>query len=397
MKLDDETFLTAYIDGTLPAGQRESVESALAADPRLAEELRGLVSVRDIVAGLPRPAAPADLSGPVLERIGNCRPGSSPFAKILRMPVPEWTGSISIALASAAALLVAGTLAIVWNSSDMGAVGPGITVIPPRPKVEAIDPGTNPNSPSPKTYEVAGGAGPSRNETLEAAKAHEVQRWLDRPELHKVFVVTDVLGRQSAPQVGSILEKMPRRNAEFGKITVAQGIVLDPQKPGKATVYVVLMDDNELNLLRQKLNDTFRDGVKEDTPNSSVVTQLADIGQVSIVPGTPVADLVDNRLTEPSRAIRSEDIKDLAESKTVREEGIDPLVDPGKVFDPGVLGSNKGPTPEQLRSGPHPGVAPPAEPAQSKLETQVAEAKATPPARREPPPHVVLVWVTSPA
>ena len=42
MTLDDDSILSAYLDGQLGPEQQQAVESALFADPQLAKELRGL-------------------------------------------------------------------------------------------------------------------------------------------------------------------------------------------------------------------------------------------------------------------------------------------------------------------------------------------------------------------
>ena len=55
MTLKDESLLTAYLDGALEPDERSLVESALLLDPELAERLRGLAAVHELVAGLPRP------------------------------------------------------------------------------------------------------------------------------------------------------------------------------------------------------------------------------------------------------------------------------------------------------------------------------------------------------
>src|SRR5947209_14843149 len=68
MTLDDESILSAYLDGELGPEQQQAVESAAIADPRLAEELRGLAALRDLVAGLPR-RAPADMTARVMRRV----------------------------------------------------------------------------------------------------------------------------------------------------------------------------------------------------------------------------------------------------------------------------------------------------------------------------------------
>ncbi len=68
MTLDDESILSAYLDGQLGPEEQQAVESALFADPRLAEELRGLATLRDLLAGLPR-EAPADVTCRVMRRV----------------------------------------------------------------------------------------------------------------------------------------------------------------------------------------------------------------------------------------------------------------------------------------------------------------------------------------
>ncbi len=56
MNLDDESLLSAYLDGELDAEGRSAVEAALLSDAGLSDRLRELSAVRDLIAGLPRPA-----------------------------------------------------------------------------------------------------------------------------------------------------------------------------------------------------------------------------------------------------------------------------------------------------------------------------------------------------
>lgn len=69
MNLEDETLLSAYLDDELDAPRRIEVEAALRSNPRLNQTLRDLSATRDLVAGLRRPAAPADLSAEILSRL----------------------------------------------------------------------------------------------------------------------------------------------------------------------------------------------------------------------------------------------------------------------------------------------------------------------------------------
>ena len=78
MTIDDDSLLSAYMDGQLGPDQQLVVESALVSDPQLGEELRSLTAVRDLLAGLPRPAA-VDVTARVRARI----PGKSRLQRIL--------------------------------------------------------------------------------------------------------------------------------------------------------------------------------------------------------------------------------------------------------------------------------------------------------------------------
>src|SRR5438270_391802 len=68
MTLDDDSLLSAYLDGQLSPDQQQLVESASVSDPHVAETLRNLTLVRDLLAGLSREAA-VDVTAPVLARI----------------------------------------------------------------------------------------------------------------------------------------------------------------------------------------------------------------------------------------------------------------------------------------------------------------------------------------
>ena len=72
MNLDDESLLSAYMDGQLDPDQLQAVESALLSNPQLSEQLRTLTNLRDLVGGLSRDAS-VDVSFAVLERIRSPR------------------------------------------------------------------------------------------------------------------------------------------------------------------------------------------------------------------------------------------------------------------------------------------------------------------------------------
>ncbi len=404
MNLDQETFLTAYLDDELPSDARERVASALATDPRLAEELRALGAVRALVAGLPRSTPTIDISAAVLLEIGKQPTGWVRSGILARLPVasPAWR---IVGLAASAAGVVA-LLTLGFGRPAPRLVRPSIVHHLPK-----SPPPNEPNTP-PRVVVAAptlpdGDLRPSPEERRHHEEARKVHRMLDDPSLQKVFVVADVLSGDADRRVGAILESSPRKHAEFGRITIAQGIVVDPEHPGQATVYAVVMDDRELGELRVKLADAFPANVQEGTTRPDVVTRLAEIGQVALLPGKPVSDLLEDRVNERQRARRERETPPVMKSDVgllAAGNDSDPLRDPNRitVVTTDEANDDAPPSPERMASGPHPIVmreraeaakrsqSPPASPVPTSTPRESAK-----PAR--PRSQVVLVWVPSPA
>ncbi len=79
MNRDEDTILSAYLDGELDADLQQRFESALASDARLADELRSLALLRGLVSSLPRENS-VDVSRQVMERVHAARPARPRFA-----------------------------------------------------------------------------------------------------------------------------------------------------------------------------------------------------------------------------------------------------------------------------------------------------------------------------
>jgi hypothetical protein len=103
MSSDDDTILSAYMDGQLDAAHQQRVEAALVASPRLSENLRALSAVRDLVAGLPREAG-VDVSPEVMRRIRSLgrspsRLGQSRSGAVWARRLAVGAGSVAVAAA----------------------------------------------------------------------------------------------------------------------------------------------------------------------------------------------------------------------------------------------------------------------------------------------------------
>jgi hypothetical protein len=113
---------------------------------------------------------------------------------------------------------------------------------------------------------------------------------LDDPSLRHVFLVTDVIGDPAWEQLSTVLKQSTRH--DYYRITVSQGIVIDPEHPGEASVFALVLEDRQLDAFRKRLKKAFENQVEERTVEPSVVAQLADIGQVASIPPDPVGDLM---------------------------------------------------------------------------------------------------------
>jgi hypothetical protein len=382
MNVNDETFLTAYLDGELTPQTRDGVASSLAVDAHLREDLRSLTAVRDLVASLSRPSG-LDVSMLVLDQIGR----RSSFAD-------RWSTRAVALGATAAALVALVSVGLVRTSTPRHGLVTQAVVRPPAPRTGPG--GIIEAAPVEVTAELP--ANPWAEPQAREARpdSERIRRMLENPGLHRVFVVADVIGGDADRQVGEFIDRTPRRHASYGRITVTQAITIDPEHPGRATVYAVLMDDLEVAELRAQLNRTFA-GVKESEPRHELMTQLADVGQVAVLPGTPVALLKDASVASSERAIRS---NPAAAPHTTRslsrpsDYDPDPLHDPGRYLVPEVVASDAaGPTIEQMRSGPHPSVNQLAKDApRVAVETPEPRPPASEPVKR-PRLNVVLVCV----
>src|SRR5271157_336742 len=297
MSTDDESLLGAYLDGELDPAQRRAVEAALATDSQLAEKARGFSSVRDLVANLSRPASP-DVSAEVMRRGRQASLQRRPWT--LERRARRWAAAGVAGSAAAIALLA--LLPLHPHGPSEAPLSPGPAQHNPpsgenssRPELSA-DMQANASHLSSLPENVFGPANtPSAISTARAEQATEtddqerVRELLDDPHLRRVFLVADQIGQPAEQQVASVVERTSHR--DYFKITVSQGVVIDPRHPGKATVFAVVLDENELGPFRDRLKKAFSDRLQEDDVNPAVAMQLAEIGRVVSFPAHPIGDL----------------------------------------------------------------------------------------------------------
>jgi anti-sigma factor RsiW len=319
MNNDDESFLSAYIDGELDSHQRHRVESALVANPDLAERSREVAMVRDLVASLPHDGS-VDVSARVLERIAERRRGRGLFPTL-----EGWRrGSRRILplaglAASAASLMVAASLAILMQArqidraAEMAAANNGAETIVwskatvGRPRAEAVTNSGAPaavssSSPTERSgVPEAGSREASSHGPIIASAAVEAQNprpsrdaealrtFLDHPNLKRFFWVRNGPRNDSEEIVASIIERTT--HFDYFTITVAQGIVIDPRRPEEARVLAFVIDPNQLERFNDQLNESLPGLVEQDAVDPAIATQLADIDRVRSSPPASLGEL----------------------------------------------------------------------------------------------------------
>ena len=210
-----------------------------------------------------------------------------------------------------------------------------------------------------------------------------VREYLDNPQLRRIFLVSEREDGSAEQRVASVVEQTTRFN--FYRITVSQGIVIDPRHPDRATVFALVVGPRELDDLRDRLRTAMDDRVEESPVEPGVVTHLADIGHVEACPPLPAAEM---EIPNDALALRA---SEAAEAPAA--EAPPPPVETKEGPPPGRLPSRSGagPTPISARASGTPAAA-------ARHGEAVAAAPSAPagppPTREAEPTFVVLIWVT---
>jgi anti-sigma factor RsiW len=319
MSSGDDMFLSAYMDGELDSDQQHGVESALVASHELAENLRALTTVRELVAGLNREVC-MDISPEVMRRIRGRHQSRSRLSPMRAWAVPtRRVAAVAGIFVLAACIMLIVSVVIVPRPRDHGLhaaprntidnvianSGPDVDTVSANELGTpiAIDPGLSSSragtihsaSLDPRPLGVLHEDGGARASDGHAAPGdlELARRMLDNPAERRFFLIKNGADGKAQQQVASVVERTTR----FGyfKITVSQGIVIDPRHPDQATVFALLVNPKDLGRLRDQLKAVVPD-VMDGTPaDPAIVTQLADIGHVQEFAPSAPADVLISR------------------------------------------------------------------------------------------------------
>jgi hypothetical protein len=343
---EDESILSAYLDDELDENSRRRVESMLAADPRLAETLGQLAGVTDLIGNLPRPS-PEDISAEVMTRIRNLperRQYARRGAPWLDVRHPWQILGVAVGIAASIAiglipllsrkppnhLVIDEQPAVPRVSIPRSAVvdGRGFSIahlpsggadgnLPPQESVTPPVSDSNLLTEKDKAarqsiLQTASGAAGAEQTTDESVPTR-LRKLLDHPELRHVFLVTDKVSGGDPARIADLIDQSAR--SDYYSMTIAQGIVIDPEHPGRATVYAVAIDESELDNFRSRLKAAYGGRNVETEPKPEVLAQLSEIEQVEAHSPPAVGEIV---IPHSDVAIKANPAEPAAASESIR-------------------------------------------------------------------------------
>jgi hypothetical protein len=300
MNLDDESYLSAYLDDELDPADRLTVEWSVESSAPLAEQLRSIGLARDAVAGLARPAIPRNLAPVLKARFASDRRRARlrSFARPVRVALVASCFSSIAASLIFALILLNHSLHETPERPKLVAeppVGPAPLLpapavdparpAPPTPReVASIEPAPVPSSPEARPVEAI-----APGEARELRDRRTVAGMFERSPVRRVLIVTDVI--DAPDQVRGLIQGEARKNPEYGRISICQEIVIDPDRPEAAEVFAVPMDERGRRSFVDRLARLFPNLVEEGESPPELVTQLSEVGQVVVYRGPEAAPL----------------------------------------------------------------------------------------------------------
>ncbi len=300
MNLDDESQLSAFLDDELDPGDRSVVAWSVESSPLLAQQLAEFQATQALIQGLDRPSIPLDLSAAILTRITRAnRPkarrstaGVARFAASL-VGVASVAASLMLAIVllhktlhqNLAPVVVAGgvdparshlsdnTLLSAAPAANATAAKPAAPLAPQSAIVALAPPGLRP--PQGRAVE------PPKAADAEPARPGQVDALLGHRKVVRALIITDALD-QSARKVQAMIEQDGAREPDFGRITLARGIVIDPDQPGEAEVYSMVINESGLPPFLDRLRAAFPSMTFAPETEPTLVTQLTEVGQVAV-------------------------------------------------------------------------------------------------------------------
>jgi anti-sigma factor RsiW len=303
MNLDDESHLSAYLDDELDPADRLAVEWSIESSPRQAEQLRSIALTRDAVAGLDRPAIPRDLAPVLGVRIASNRRRARRLSPTrVALTLSGFAGFSAIAASLIFALILLHQSLHPTADRPIAVVQHIEPAPAPAPRTHSIDPSVPESVPAPASAKlvqnvkeilpeppVAPPVPPG--EAAERDDRRVIGGILGRSHVRRIVIVTDII--DASEKVRALIAQGGRETPEFGRISISQEIVIDPDHAEAAEIFAVPIDERGRRSFVDLLQRTFPDLIEEGQSSPELVTQLTEVGQVAVFRGLKAAPLGD--------------------------------------------------------------------------------------------------------
>lgn len=304
MNIARESMLSAYLDDQLSPEQRRAVEAALKSDPAVAESLRSLAVVRDLIAELSRPTGP-DLFPEIMERLEGRnleRRSGRPATRRLQLAALA-SGGVAASIACLA--LLGGRLQpsprpapsfTAPSESILADSGP-TTDAPSEPIIaELLGPPALPRtaiSTGESSPEVASTEQPSADAPASDPDRLLVHELLEGRPPSRVFLVTALDGEATAERVATLLGISTHRNFHRIELPPAEGEV-EAEKADAigAVAFAATLDPAELATFRERLTTAFSERFDDDGEKPAIAADLAKRGRAATLSANPAGDVL---------------------------------------------------------------------------------------------------------
>ena len=306
MNLDDESYLSAYLDDELDPADRQAVEWSIESSLPRADRLRSIAQVREAVAGLDRPAIPRDLGPALAAQIAR----DNRFSRSRLLIKPARLARVASAFLGFASIAASLIFAIVRLNHPLHE-SPEVPVVAsnevaPAHRTHRIEPSRiveifAPTSPpllarasNPPALQPTHELGPivvAPEVPTGRDERRLVGDMLARTHVRRVLIVTDMI--DAPDQVRRLIAENGREVSEFGRISIRQELMIDPEHVEAAEVFAVPIDERGRRSLVDRLQQHFSELIEEGPSSPELVTQLSEVGQVAVFKGLKAAPLGD--------------------------------------------------------------------------------------------------------
>lgn len=282
MSLEDESMLSAYLDGELADADHRALERLIQEDPRLQDQLAGLTVVRTALSTLPRPARARDAAPSVIQSIER---GRRSRWRLVPRPVPlPAIGVFATAIAALLAVAVGPLLQPPARDLAQGSRAPDAHGPVPGPilKTQPIDPANLETSTDAPVLVADVPPTPPRDQAAQEA----VRRLLEQPGV-SVLQVSTPDPAESLREVRAALVRLHQTTEPSGLIRVQPDPVRERLGTAPNLALVVSLTPSAAGELAAELNRRLPGRVTSLGTNTSDFLRIAGIGHTTYVPDQP--------------------------------------------------------------------------------------------------------------